>query len=126
MGLKSDIYDAFEKNVGKDNLEGNHNGKAKVNQLADDLSKAVRDYIKAQTFTITKLEASTQQVKTVPSVTLVGPPQPPGAPSVPSPIPALIIPNLTVKMNNDGTSDNLKDKTESQKSAVRLVKEVKV
>ena len=126
MGLKDDIYNAFEKNLGKDFVDSTTDGKAKVNQLAEDLSKAVRDYIKAQTFTITKLEASTQQVKTVPSVTLVGPPQPPGAPSVPSPIPALIIPNLTVKMNSDGASDNLKDKTESQKSAVRLIKEVEV
>ena len=124
MGLKSDIYAAFEKNLGKDFVDSTTDGKAKVNQLAEDLSKAVRDYIKAQTFTITKLEASTQQVKTAPSVTLVGPPQPPGAPSVPSPIPALIIPNLTVKMNSDGASDNLKDKIESQKSAVRLMKEV--
>ena len=128
MGLKGDIYKALVKNLGEEFINDSTKGQKKVDVLANDLSIAIRDFIKAQTFTVTKLQASQQAVTTTPSLTIpTGIPQPPGAPTVPSNIPSLVIPNITVKIDeNAQASDNAYSGTESQNSAVRLIKEVKV
>ena len=57
MGLKSDIYAAFEKNLGKDFVDSTADGKKKVDDLAEDISKAIINWVKAQTFNITEMEA---------------------------------------------------------------------
>ena len=94
MGLKSDIYDALEKNIGKEHIKNSPEGKAKVDTLADDLSKAIRDFILAQTFRVDKLNASTGPVKTLPGVTV-------GAPG-PHTVPPIPIGILTVEVDKDG------------------------
>ena len=68
MGLETNIYKAFEKNLKyKDNdgkevnpLDESNKGKAKVEELSKDLSLAIKDFIVAQTFSITDLEATIQ------------------------------------------------------------------
>ena len=68
MGLKDDILKAFEKNLkyidndGKEvnPLDESNKGKAKVEELSKDLSLAIKDFIVAQTFSITDLEATIQ------------------------------------------------------------------
>ena len=57
MGLKDDIYKAFEKNLGKDFVDATSEGKKKVDDLAEDISKAIINWVKAQTFNITEMEA---------------------------------------------------------------------
>ena len=59
---------------------------------------------------------------TTPSLTApTGIPQPPGVPAIPSTIPSLVIPNITVKIDEDGlATDNAGSKTESLQSQVRL------
>ena len=68
MGLETNIYKAFEKNLkyidndGKEvnPLDESNKGKAKVEELSKDLSLAIKDFIVAQTFSITDLEATIQ------------------------------------------------------------------
>ena len=63
MGLETNIYKAFEKNLkyidndGKEvnPLNDSVKGKAKVEELSKDLSLAIRDFILAQTFRVNKL-----------------------------------------------------------------------
>ena len=57
MGLKSDIYKAFEKNLGEDFVNATKESKQKVDDLATDLSKAIVDFIVKQDFNITEMEA---------------------------------------------------------------------
>ena len=57
MGLKSDIYQAFEKNLGKDFVNANKESKQKVDDLAEDLRNAIIDFIVKQDFNITEMEA---------------------------------------------------------------------
>ena len=57
MGLKSDIYQAFEKNLGKDFVNATEESKKKVDDLATDLSKAIVDFFQAQELNITEMEA---------------------------------------------------------------------
>ena len=42
MGLKGDIYKAFEKNLGKDFVDATSEGKKKVDDLAEDISNAIQ------------------------------------------------------------------------------------
>ena len=65
IGLQTDIYKAFEKNlkyIDNDKNEVNplddKKAKAKVDELAKDLSKAILDFILAQPFSVTDLEAT--------------------------------------------------------------------
>ena len=68
MGLETNIYKAFEKNLkyidndGKEvnPLDESNKGKAKVEELSKDLSLAIKDFIVAQTCSITDLEATIQ------------------------------------------------------------------
>ena len=111
MGLKSDIYDALVKNLGEEHITNSSEGQKKVDTLADDLSIAIRDFILAQTFTITKLNASQGAV---PVVTPVGP----GT-----------IPMITVKIDDQGQGvDNpmAGGKVESMQSKVQLKTAVEV
>ena len=57
MGLKSDIYKAFEKNLGKDFVDATKESKQKVDDLAEDLRNAIIDFIVKQDFNITEMEA---------------------------------------------------------------------
>ena len=102
MGLKDDIYKAFEKNLGKDYVDADAKGKKKIDDLATDLSKAVIDFITAQTFRVDKLSASVG-----PITTQAVPPSPTGPLGVPpgSPLPLPPIPIasvLTVEVDKDG------------------------
>ena len=57
MGLKSDIYQAFEKNLGKEFVDANDESKKKVDELAEDLRNAIVKFVKVQDFNITEMEA---------------------------------------------------------------------
>ena len=57
MGLKSDIYQAFEKNLGKDFVNATKESKQKVDDLAEDLRNAIINFIVKQDFNITEMEA---------------------------------------------------------------------
>ena len=113
MGLKLDIYKAFEKNLkyidndGKEvnPLDESNKGKAKVEELSKDLSLAIKDFIVAQTFTITKLNASQVAVPSTPAA----------------------VPMITVKVDeNNLAPDNPKSGLESSQSEVKLKRAVEV
>ena len=72
MGLKTDIFDALKKNIEPSNPGENYefNDGGKLDTLAQDLSNAIVEFIQAQTFTITKLNATQLNV---PVITPVGP-----------------------------------------------------
>ena len=57
VGLKNDIYQAFEKNLGSDAINATEESKKKVDDLATDLSKAIVDFFQAQELNITEMEA---------------------------------------------------------------------
>tara|TARA_A100000164_G_scaffold329477_1_gene317231 strand:- start:63 stop:467 length:405 start_codon:yes stop_codon:yes gene_type:complete len=125
MGLKTDIEQAYIDNLGQSIYDQTTQGqKDKLSRLAEGLADAISSFIQAQTFTVTKLQASQQGVTTTPSLTApTGIPQPPGVPAIPSTIPSLVIPNITVKIDEDGLApDNALGggKTESLLSQVRL------
>ena len=115
MGLKDDIFDALMTNIQPDNPGENFSmeDKAidKVETLAGTLSKSIIDFIKAQTFTVTKLNASQAGV---PVVTPFGP----GT-----------TPMITVKVDDKGQGvDNPVGggKIESMMSEVKLKRAVEV
>ena len=123
MGLKTDIEQAYIDNLGQSIYDQTTQGqKDKLSRLAEGLADAISSFIQAQTFTVTKLQASQQGVTTTPSLTApTGIPQPPGVPAIPSTIPSLVIPNITIKIDEDGlATDNAGSKTESLQSQVRL------
>ena len=45
MGLKDDIYKAFETNLGKEYIDDDEKGKKKVDTLAEDLANAILDFL---------------------------------------------------------------------------------
>jgi len=120
VGLKSDIYDALEKNIGKEHIKNSPEGKAKVDTLADDLSKAIRDFILAQTFRVDKLNASGGPVSVSPAP-LMSTPAAVGAPVFTTVPP---IPMITVEVDKDGqaTGNPTGGGTQSNFSEVRLRK----
>jgi|TARA_R110000822_G_scaffold117433_1_gene249650 hypothetical protein len=96
MGLKTDIYNALEKNIGKEHIKNSPEGKAKVDTLADDLSKAVINFITAQTFRVDKLTMN---------YTSKG--SPVTVPMIPGPAAsAQIIPHLPFGIDKDGQSSS--------------------
>ena len=129
MGLETNIYKAFEKNLkyidndGKEvnPLDESKKGKAKVEELAKDLSLAIRDFIVAQTFRVNKLNASVGPVKTLPlPFGVFGVP-----PTAPLPIPSIPIGLLTVEVDKDGQGSGNPvggGKPQSDASEVRLRK----
>ena len=116
MGLKTDIEQAYIDNFGQSIYDQTtQSQKDKLSRLAEDLTNAISSFIQAQTFTVTKLQASQQGVSTTPSLTT------PAVAGVPSTIPSLVIPNITIKIDEDGlATDNAGSKTESLQSQVRL------
>jgi len=113
MGLKTDIYDALKTNIEPDNPGENYvfSDNGKVDVLAQGLTDAIVKWVKAQTFTITKLNASQGAV---PVITPVGP----GT-----------IPMITVKIDDQGQGvDNPigGGKVESMQSKVQLKRAVEV
>ena len=118
MGLKTDIEQAYIDNFGQSIYDQTtQSQKDKLSRLAEDLTNAISSFIQAQTFTVTKLQASQQGVSTAPSLTT------PAVAGVPSTIPSLVIPNITIKIDEDGLApDNALGggKTESLLSQVRL------
>ena len=113
MGLKTDIYDALKTNIEPDNPGENYvfSDNGKVDVLAQGLTDAIVKFIQAQTFTITKLNASQGAV---PAITPVGPG---------------MIPMITVKIDDQGQGiDNPigGGKVESMQSKVQLKRAVEV
>ena len=129
MGLKTDIEQAYIDNLGQSIYDQTTQGqKDKLSRLAEGLADAISSFIQAQTFTVTKLQASQQGVTTTPSLTApTGIPQPPGVPAIPSTIPSLVIPKITVKVDeNNQAVDNQLSGTESLTSEVKLKRAVEV
>ena len=113
MGLKTEIYDALKTNIEPDNPGENYvfSDNGKVDVLAQGLTDAIVKFIQAQTFTITKLNASQGAV---PVVTPVGP----GT-----------IPMITVKVVDQGQGVDTPmggGKVESMQSKVQLKRAVEV
>ena len=112
MGLRTDIYDAFEKNLGKEYLDADAKGKKKVEDLADDLRDAIVKWVQAQTFTVTELEMS----QTLTNVQ--------GIPNAGGPVTIPLIPITTAVSDTGQKPSNLKagGRIESMKSKVQLKK----
>ena len=113
MGLKDEIYDALKTNIEPGNPGENYvfDDNGKVDVLAQGLTDAIVKWVQAQTFTVTKLNASQGAV---PAITPVGP----GT-----------IPMITVKIDDQGLGvDNPMGggKVESMQSKVKLVRAIEV
>ena len=115
MGLKDEIFEALVGNIQPDNPGENFTfsdvAVDKVDVLAQGLTDAIVKWVQAQTFTVTKLNASQGAV---PVVTPVGP----GT-----------IPMITVKVDDQGQGvDNPMGggKVESMQSKVQLIRAVEV
>jgi len=103
VGLKKDIEDAFIKNItpGKDNeFQVSAEAQKKVEVLAEDLSKAIIDFITAQTFRVDKLSASGGPVSISPAP-LPSTPAVVGAPVLTTVPPIAVV---TVDVDKDGGS----------------------
>ena len=108
MGLKKDIEDAFIKNItpGKDNeFQMSAEARKKVEVLAEDLSKAIVEFITAQTFRVDKLSASAGPItpQRIPPANFTVP-NAPGVPGAPHTIPPSTISVVTVDVDKDGGS----------------------
>ena len=113
MGLKDDIFTALITNIQPDNPGENFglSDKAidKVDTLAQDLTNAIVNFIQAQTFTITKLNATQLNV---PVITPTGP----GTAA-----------KVTVKLDeNSQAVDNPLSGAESMTSEVKLKRAIEV
>ena len=111
MGLKTDIFDALKKNIEPSNPGENYefNDGGKLDTLAQDLTNAIVNFIQAQTFTITKLNATQLNV---PVITPTGP----GTAA-----------KVTVKVDeNSRAVDNPLSGTESMTSEVKLKRAIEV
>ena len=113
MGLKDDIFTALITNIQPDNPGENFDlsDKAidKVDVLAQDLTNAIVNFIQAQTFTITKLNATQLNV---PVITPTGP----GTAA-----------KVTVKVDeNSQAVDNPLSGAESMTSEVKLNRAIEV
>ena len=111
MGLKTDIFDALKKNIEPSNSSENYefNDGGKLDTLAQDLTNAIVNFIQAQTFTITKLNATQLNV---PVITPTGP----GTAA-----------KVTVKVDeNSQAVDNPLSGAESMTSEVKLKRAIEV
>ena len=111
MGLKTDIFDALKKNIEPSNPGENYefNDGGKLDTLAQDLTNAIVNFIEAQTFTITKLNATQLNV---PVITPTGP----GTAA-----------KVTVKVDeNSQAVDNPLSGAESMTSEVKLKRAIEV
>ena len=130
MGLKNDIYKAFEKNLGKDFVNANKESKQKVDDLAEDLRNAIIDFITAQTFRVDKLSAPVLQ-STINGINGGAPipaAGPPGAPLIAPGTPITLVGSTgfsietTADVDKNGRAENgsLDAKAKSDTSEVRL------
>ena len=111
MWLKTDIFDALKKNIEPSNPGENYefNDGGKLDTLAQDLTNAIVNFIQAQTFTITKLNATQLNV---PVITPTGP----GTAA-----------KVTVKVDeNNQAVDNPLSGAESMTSEVKLKRAIRV
>ena len=111
MGLKTDIFDALKKNIEPNNSGENYefNDGGKLDTLAQDLTNAIVNFIQAQAFTITKLNATQLNV---PVITPTGP----GTAA-----------KVTVKVDeNSQAVDNPLSGAESMTSEVKLKRAIEV
>ena len=131
MGLKSDIYNALEKNIGKEHIKNSPEGKAKVDTLAKELSAAIQTFILAQDFKIDKLSAPVFiPIGSVSNLAPIPAPGPPGAgvvlpltpitlqgkgPGIP-----LIESTADVDINGQAANGSLLGKSASDNSLVKL------
>tara|TARA_B100000497_G_C7278895_1_gene193577 strand:- start:80 stop:499 length:420 start_codon:yes stop_codon:yes gene_type:complete len=131
MGLKSDIYDAFVKNLGEDNVNATSDSQKKVDELADDISKAIQTFILAQEFKVDKLSAPVFiPVGSVSNIAPIPAPGPPGAGLVPPLTPISLqgkapgIPFIDstadVDVNGQTANGSLLGKSASDNSLVKL------
>ena len=114
IDLENKIKKSMEKSVGGESPE--------IDAMSKELTNHIVEFIQAQTFTITSLNATQVATTTAGGLTVpTGLPQPPGAPAIPSTIPPLTIPKITVKIDEDNTaSDNPFGGVESIQSKVQL------
>ena len=111
MGLKTDIFDALKKNVEPSNPGENYefNDGGKLDNLAQDLTDAIVNFIQAQTFIVTKLNATQLNVSVVT-------PTGPGTAA-----------KVTVKVDeNSQAVDNPLSGAESMTSEVKLKRAIEV
>jgi len=131
MGLKSDIYAAFVKNLGEDNVNATSDGQKKVDELADDISKAIQTFLLAQEFKVDKLSAPVFiPVGSVSNIAPIPAPGPPGAGLVPPLTPISLqgsapgIPFIDstadVDVNGQTANGSLLGKSASDNSLVKL------
>jgi|TARA_R100000084_G_C4626983_1_gene136302 hypothetical protein len=132
MSLSSDIEKAFEKNLGKENLDNQDaNGRAKIKTLSDDLANAFANWVKSQVFTITEAEATIQipPVTSQVSAPVVGGTAAGGGPLLPGSIATgtaispTIISKAVIKKASEGTPSNQSPEADpkSQSSKVQLL-----
>ena len=97
MGLKSDIYDALEKNIGKEHIKNSPEGKAKIDTLAEDLANAILDFLTDKDRCVLKVDKLTMNYTSQGSPVTV--------PMIPGPAAsAQIIPHLPFGVDKDGQS----------------------
>ena len=131
MGLKDDIYNAFEKNLGKDFVDATSEGKKKVDDLAEDISNAIQTFLLAQEFRVDKLSAPVFiKDVSVSNATPIPAPGPTGGRVVPSLTPISLqgsapgIPFIDstadVDVNGQTTNGSLLGKFASDNSLVKL------
>ena len=119
MGLKTDIYVALEKNIGKEHIKNSPEGKAKVDTLAEDLANAILDFLTDKDRCVLKVDKLTMNYTSQGSPVTV--------PMIPGPAAsAQIIPHLPFGVDKDGQSPSNPmggGANDSNTSEVRLRKE---
>jgi hypothetical protein len=135
MGLKADIKQAFLDNLDNSSKDENYEvssaGDAKIDKLADDISKAIQTFILAQDFKVDKLSAPVFiPVGSVSNIAPIPAPGPPGAGLVPPLTPITLqgsapgIPFIDstadVDINGQAANGSLLGKSASDKSLVKL------
>ena len=141
VNLKTDIFNAFINNINpdqEDDFQMDENGRKKVEVLAEELAKAIVEFITAQTFRVDNLDITSKigNAKTdvgfkKASTVLPTTPNAPGAPGAPHKVPpldvkSLILQEFKVGVNKDGsnnTNSSGNGKDESDTSEVRLRKD---
>ena len=97
MGLKDDIYKAFETNLGKEYIDDDEKGKKKVDTLAEDLANAILDFLTDKDRCVLKVDKLTMNYTSQGSPVTV--------PMIPGPAAsAQVIPYLDFGVDKDGQS----------------------
>jgi len=108
MGLKSDIYDAFVKNLGADNVDATAKGQKKIDDLAEDLRNAIINFIVKQDFNITEMEAPINFLPGKISTIVTGPVAPPNLTLLPGASGKNILPITSIAQISE-TSNKIQD-----------------